>query len=71
VLHFPQAGGMEKLIAALPRDQLRKAPVFKEGEPVVIMGRANAPPPSPAPPPGSSSEAPATPPQTNSSAPKP
>ena len=72
VLHFPQAGGMEKLIAALPRDQLRKAPVFKEGEPVVIMGRANAPPPSPARPPGSSSEAPATPPpQTNSSAPKP
>src|ERR1700721_2334062 len=78
VLHFPQAGGMEKLIAALPRDQLRKAPVFKEGEQVVIMGRANAPPPSPArpppspaPPPGSSSEAPATPPQTNSSAPKP
>jgi len=72
VLHFPQAGGMEKLIAALPRDQLRKAPVFKEGEPVVIMGRAKAPPPSPAGPPGSSSEAPATPPpQTNSSAPKP
>ena len=34
VLHFPQAGGMEKLIAALPADQLRKAPVFKEGEPV-------------------------------------
>ena len=72
VLNFPQAGGMEKLIAALPRDQLRKAPVFKEGEPVVIMGRAKAPAPSPAGPPGSSSEAPATPPpQTNSSAPKP
>jgi hypothetical protein len=84
VLHFPQAGGMEKLIAALPRDQLRKAPVFKEGEPVVIMGRAKAPPPSPAAPPaspaappaspagppGSSSEAPATPPPI-SSAPKP
>jgi hypothetical protein len=84
VLHFPQTGGMEKLIAALPRDQLRKAPVFKEGEPVVIMGRANAPPPSPAAPPaspaapppspagppGSSSEAPTTPPPI-SSAPKP
>ena len=45
VLHFPPAGGMDKLIADLPRDQLRKAPVFKEGEPVVIMGRANAAPP--------------------------
>ena len=70
-LHFPQAGGMEKLIAALPADQLRKAPVFKEGEPVVIMGRANAPPPSTARPPASSSEAPTTPAPANSSAPKP
>ena len=71
-LHFPQGGGMEKLIAALPADQLRKAPVFKEGEPVVIMGRANARPPSPPRPPVSS-EAPATPAPTptNSSAPKP
>ena len=68
VLHFPQAGGMEKLIAALPRDQLRKAPVFKEGEPVVIMGRANVPPPSTARPPASSSEAPTTSAPANSSA---
>ena len=37
-LHFPQAGGMDKLIADL-RQPIAKAPVYKEGEPVVIMGR--------------------------------
>lgn len=52
VLRFaPPSGkssGMEKLIADLPRDQLRKAPVYKEGEPIVIMG-GTAPLPAPAP----------------------
>jgi hypothetical protein len=52
VLRFaPESGkssGMEKLIADLPRDQLRKAPVYKEGEPIVIMGRT-APSAVPAP----------------------
>lgn len=47
-LHFPQADGMDKLIADLPRDQLRNAPVYKPNEPIVIMG---APAPSPAAPP--------------------
>ena len=42
-----KSGGMDKLIADLPRDQLRKAPIYKEGEPIVIMG-ATAPPPVPA-----------------------
>lgn len=40
VLHFPEKDGMDKLIADLSRDQLRTAPVFKSGEPVVIMGGA-------------------------------
>jgi hypothetical protein len=74
VLRFAPANaksnGLEKLIADLSRDQLRKAPVYKEGEPIVIMG-ATAPsppapaadtPPSPAPPaPGPDSPAPPKP----------
>ncbi len=68
VLHFPPDGSMDKLIADLPRNQLQTAPIFKEGEPIVIMGRVStaptaAPPPSaPAPPPA----APITPPQASS-----
>jgi hypothetical protein len=68
VLRFgPESGkssGMEKLIADLPRDQLRKAPVYKEGEPIVIMGRTT---PSPVPAP----ETPAKPPAPGSPTPKP
>jgi hypothetical protein len=37
-LHFPGNDGMDRLVADLSRDQLRTAPVFKPGEPVVIMG---------------------------------
>jgi len=71
-LHFPPNGGMEKLTADLPRDLLRKAPVFKVGEPAVIMGRANvAPAPAaPASAPASSSTAPTDPTQAGSPAPK-
>lgn len=43
-LHFSDNGGMDKLIAELPRDQLRSAPVYKEGEPIVVIG---APVPAP------------------------
>ena len=60
ILHFPDSGPPDKLIADLPRDQLRKAPVYKEGEPIVIMGRTA---PAPAPPataaPGAAAPAPA------------
>ncbi|MGE5151685.1 MAG: hypothetical protein ACM3II_16315, partial [Rhodospirillaceae bacterium] len=84
ILHFPDSGPPDKLIADLPRDQLRKAPVYKEGEPIVIMGRtmpapaapttaAPAPaapaPPSPAPAPPP--DTPAQPPQTEQPKPKP
>jgi hypothetical protein len=44
VLHFPDGGSLDRLIADLPRDQLRKAPAYKEGEPIVIMGRTTAGP---------------------------
>ena len=59
---------MEKLIADLPRDQLKKAAAFEEGEPVVIMGRANAAPvspPSTAPAPSPQAQGPITQPETN------
>jgi hypothetical protein len=84
ILHFPDSGPPDKLIADLPRDQLRKAPVYKEGEPIVILGRtapAPAPPataapapaapapPSPAPAPPP--DTPAQPPQTEQPKPKP
>lgn len=43
-LHFPDKGGMDKLIADLPREVLKSAPAYKEGEPIVVIG---APPPPP------------------------
>jgi hypothetical protein len=42
-LHFPKAGGMSKLVADLPLDQLRSAPAYKPGESIVIMGAPAAP----------------------------
>ncbi len=58
VLHFPESGPMDRLLADLQRDQLRNAPVYKEGEAVVVIGAANASPASavqsPPPPPASS-----------------
>ena len=52
VLRFAPANGkssgLEKLIADLSRDQLRKAPIYKEGEPIVIMGATAPAPPAPA-----------------------
>jgi hypothetical protein len=82
VLHFPDGQPLDRLIADLPREELRKAPVYKEGEPVVIMGRtAPASPPTPEPaatPPAPTapaaqppSDAPATPPKTEQPSPRP
>lgn len=39
-LHFKSDGRTDAIVAALPPGQLRKSPVYKEGEPVVILGRA-------------------------------
>jgi hypothetical protein len=46
ILHFPKTGGLTKLIADLPLDQLRNAPVYKPGEPIVIMEGPPAPSPA-------------------------
>jgi len=43
-LHFSGKGDLSKLIADLPRDQLKIAPPYKEGEPIVIIGGPQAPP---------------------------
>lgn len=47
VLHFPESGAMDKLFVELQRDQLRNAPVVKDGEPLVLVGAANAAPEAP------------------------
>lgn len=47
VLHFAKEN-MDRVVAELSRDQLRVAPVYKPGEPVVVVGRADAMPPPPA-----------------------
>ncbi|MBV8473741.1 MAG: PRC-barrel domain-containing protein [Hyphomicrobiales bacterium] len=65
-LHFPADGHMDKLIADLSRDQLQTAPVYKPGEPVVII-QANAAPATPPP----AAPAPTAPAQTAPSAAKP
>jgi hypothetical protein len=60
-LHFPESGPMDRLLADLQRDQLRNAPVYKEGEPVVVIGAANASPAPAAPPVQSPPPPPASP----------
>jgi hypothetical protein len=37
-LHFPENGALDRLIADLPRDQLKIAPPYKDGEPIVVIG---------------------------------
>jgi hypothetical protein len=49
VLHFAKEN-MNRVVAELSRDQLRVAPVYKPGEPVVVVGRADAMPAQAAPP---------------------
>lgn len=64
ILHFPPNGALDKLIVDLPRDRLRDAPIYKAGEPIVIIGALTWPPaatPAPA----------ATPSATNSPKPQP
>ncbi|MBO0733115.1 MAG: PRC-barrel domain-containing protein [Methylocapsa sp.] len=42
MLRFQSNGKMDNVVVDLTRDQLRVAPIFKPGEPVVIIGRADA-----------------------------
>jgi hypothetical protein len=58
ILHFPKTGDMNKVIADLPLNQLRDAPVFKPGEPIVIMGAMATPSPAAPPAPGPTSRKP-------------
>lgn len=67
VMHFPPGGTMDKLTVQLQRNQLRSAPVYKAGEPIVVVGRsesAGAPqaPAGPPPAPPAAGAAPAQPP---------
>lgn len=86
VLHFPKDGSMDKIVTDLTEAQLRGAPAYKPGEPVVVVGRADTAPapaapdapgsPSPAPAPAQATPAPAAPapaaaPDVNAPAPKP
>lgn len=49
VLHFPPDDDLSFLIAELPRDQVRVAPAYNPGEPIVVIGRSDAPAPTTAP----------------------
>ncbi|WP_034850711.1 PRC-barrel domain-containing protein [Inquilinus limosus] len=82
VLHFPKNGSMDTIVTDLTEAQLRGAPAYKRGEPVVVVGRADtAPAPAAPDAPGSPSPAPAAPapapattapaPEANPPAPKP
>jgi len=80
VLHFPKDGSMDKIVTDLTEAQLRGAPAYKPGEPVVVVGRADTAPapaapdapgsPSPTPVP-QAAPAPAAAPDVNAPAPKP
>ena len=80
VLHFPKDGSMDKIVTDLSDAQLRGAPVYKPGEPIVVVGRADTAPapaapdapgsPSPAPAP-QAAPAPAAAPEATAPAPKP
>jgi hypothetical protein len=62
VLNFAKTNDMKSIFADLSQEQLRTAPAYRPGEPVVIVGRADASPaaqPAPAP---ASAPAPAQPP---------
>lgn len=60
VLHFPKDGSMDTIVTDLTEAQLRGAPAYKPGEPVVVVGRADtAPAPAAPDAPGSPSPAPA------------
>lgn len=43
-LHFPPTGTIHHIILELTRDQVRLAPEYRPGEPVVVLGSAGAEP---------------------------
>jgi PRC-barrel domain len=46
-LSFPPSGKLDHVILDLTRDQVRLAPEYRPGEPVVVLGSAGAVPPGP------------------------
>lgn len=48
-IHMSPDGKLDHLVISLPQDQLRSAPVYKEGEPVVVIGPPAAPTKAPVP----------------------
>src|SRR5262245_1520511 len=46
-LSFPPSGTIDHVILNLTRDQVRLAPEYRPGEPVVVLGAAEAGPPKP------------------------
>lgn len=72
VLHFPKDGSMDTIVTDLTEAQLRGAPAYKPGEPVVVVGRADtAPAPAAPDAPGSPSPAAAPAPATAPEVPAP
>jgi hypothetical protein len=49
-LRFPASGPMDHIILELTRDQVRLAPEFKSGEPLVVLGATTEGQPNPEPP---------------------
>lgn len=47
-LSFPPSGAIDHVILNLTRDQVRLAPEYRAGEPLVVLGSAGAVPPAPA-----------------------
>lgn len=47
-LSFPPSGVIDHVILHLTRDQVRLAPEYRTGEPLVVLGAAGAVPPAPA-----------------------
>lgn len=47
-LSFPPSGVIDHVILNLTRDQVRLAPEYRTGEPLVVLGSAGAVPPAPA-----------------------
>jgi PRC-barrel domain len=42
-LHFPPTGSMDSLVVDLDGNQLKLAPIYKAGEPIVVLGGSSAP----------------------------
>lgn len=58
LLHFPKTDSMNKLVADLTIEQVRGAPAYKPGEPIVVMGAPQTPSPAGGPAPSPAAQKP-------------